>query len=110
MIDWLKDKIKTFKDYGSPRLILTHPLRTFFFSLLVAPLLLFFALCGLLGIITLCINPILLLGKIENLSFSDSVSLLKILFLWILGILFSITAFYYSFAGLLLYCMARVFH
>jgi hypothetical protein len=103
-IDWVKEKLYNLKTYAKPGLIVTHPLRTFLFFLLVGPLLLGFFIIGVTGIFTLLFSPFAILSKLTKLNFSEPMLILKFIVIWILGFAVSVVSFNLSGAGLSIYC------
>jgi hypothetical protein len=104
IMDWVKEKLYNLKTYAKPGLIVTHPLRTFLFFLLVGPLLLGFFIIGVTGIFTLLFSPFAILSKLSELNFSEPTPIFKLIVIWIFGFAVSVVSFYLSAAGLSIYC------
>ncbi|MDX1960970.1 MAG: hypothetical protein SFU98_20540 [Leptospiraceae bacterium] len=104
MFDWIKQKLIRLPEFAEARLIITHPLRTFLFMCLVAPILFPLSLGGLLAGIGLVIMPLFSVTKIWELEPISALSILKLLLIWVMGIVISSTSFYMATAGILLYC------
>jgi|JI10StandDraft_1071094.scaffolds.fasta_scaffold01688_19 hypothetical protein len=102
--DWIKEKLYNLKGYAEPRLIVTHPLRTFLFSMFVGPLLLGLFIIGVLGTVGLLLSPIVLLFQNTDFKFSEPAVFFRLIAIWVFGFAIGVTSFYLSAAGLLIYC------
>lgn len=102
--DWIKEKLYNLKGYTEPRLIVTHPLRTFLFSIFVGPFLLGLFMIGVVGTVGLLISPFGLLFRVTEFKFSEPAVFFRFIAIWVFGLALSVTSFYLSAAGLSIYC------
>lgn len=99
----IKYKVLDFLGGLNQGLIVTHPLRIFLFFILISPILIPTALGGLVGLFVCILAPASLIktaGSFDLTHFSD---LIKIIIIWIFGVLICGTSFIMGTAGILVY-------
>lgn len=83
----IKYKILDFLENLKYGLIVTHPLRIFFFFILLSPILIPIALGGLVGLIVCIFSPAALIKTAGSFDWTNFSDLIKMIMIWIFGVL-----------------------
>ncbi|HNM06847.1 MAG TPA: hypothetical protein PKK05_28275, partial [Leptospiraceae bacterium] len=99
----MKYKVLDFLGSLNQGLIVTHPLRIFFFFILLSPILIPIALGGLFGLLVCIFAPAAVIKAAGSLEWNHFPNLIKMLMIWIFGVLICGTSFIMGTAGILVY-------
>ena len=99
----IKYKVLDFLGGLNQGLIVTHPLRIFLFFILISPILIPIALGGLFGLLVCIFAPVSLIKTAGSFDMTHFPDLIKMLMIWIFGVLICGTSFIMGTAGILVY-------
>lgn len=99
----IKYKVLDFLRGLNQGLIVTHPLRTFSFFILISPILIPIALGGLVGLLVCIFAPASLIKTAGAFELTHIPDLMKMIMIWIFGVLICGTSFIMGTAGVLVY-------